>query len=292
MWVGKKSPGWCTAVTLETWRSFPWWGESPWTTSTTTSTPNSTRAVFPSPGKTRYTVASEWRNVTTFKWKACQPGPASPSSPSSVAHRDGMLQGTECLWPRGDPNSWPGRVSASREPQTQPAAPNLPQTRMSSVECFLGQMHRARSRLSVSLFPSRQHPTEPQDESRDSLISSDTYTSNTLWERWHRTNCFRYSRPISIQMHTWRLLRTNSHCFVFLWQIQFRKLWQQHLFSLFNKVRHYLVILYSYVAADINEIARHQTPNVRTQSELIHWQCERYGIRYAGTSVAPSQIQI
>lgn len=48
------SPGTCTAATCWTSMSFPRWEESLWTRMTKTSTPNSTQAAFPSPGKTRY----------------------------------------------------------------------------------------------------------------------------------------------------------------------------------------------------------------------------------------------
>lgn len=48
------SPGTCTAATCWTSMSFPHWEESLWTRRTKTSTPNSTQAAFPSPGKTRY----------------------------------------------------------------------------------------------------------------------------------------------------------------------------------------------------------------------------------------------
>lgn len=48
------SPGSCTATMCWTSMSFPRWEESLWTRRTKTSTPNSTQAAFPSPGKMRY----------------------------------------------------------------------------------------------------------------------------------------------------------------------------------------------------------------------------------------------
>lgn len=98
-----------------------------------TSTPNSTQAAFPSPGKMRYFpfwVASD--NVSKQK---LQTSPSS-SSFSSEVDRDGMFQGAECFWPRGISTSRPRLVPDPRKPQTQPAGPNLPQTCKSTVYCF------------------------------------------------------------------------------------------------------------------------------------------------------------
>lgn len=59
---------------------------------------------------------------------------SSESSESlSAGDRYRMFQGAEHFWPGGISISRSGLVADPREPQTQPAAPNLPQTRKHTV---------------------------------------------------------------------------------------------------------------------------------------------------------------
>lgn len=60
----------------------------------------------------------------------------SPSSFSSVVDRDGMFQGAECFWSCGISTSRPRLVPNPRDPETQPAGPNLTQKCKSTVYCF------------------------------------------------------------------------------------------------------------------------------------------------------------
>lgn len=99
---------------------------------------------------------------------------------SLVANRDGVFQRIERFWPRGEPNSRPGHISASSEPQTQPAAPNLPQTRKNSAKYFLSQIHRASLELSVSVSspPAWDGPTG--GEQRGLSVVRDLHEQHSL----------------------------------------------------------------------------------------------------------------
>lgn len=76
----------------------------------------------------------------------------SPPTSSSQADRDRMFWGAERFWPRRNPTSRPRLVSDPWEPHTQPATPNLPQTRKNTLCTFLNVSVQFAWRPSVSFL--------------------------------------------------------------------------------------------------------------------------------------------
>lgn len=136
--------------------------------------------------------------------KSRKPRPLPPSPCSSAVDRDWLFRGAECFWPWGIAIARPRLVPGPGEPQTQSAAPNLPQTRKSKVCCSACVCSSCISNSSLSFL--RQHPPDTSDESKQSLVSNDAYMksgllSNTLWGRLQLTDCFKDTEihPTSVQ---------------------------------------------------------------------------------------------
>ena len=148
------SPDWCIAATCRTSKSFPQWRESLWTRRTTTSTPSSSQAAFPSPGRMRCAhvrVTLSYQSGTNLQ--------TSPSSSSFIDDRDGMFQGTEYFRTRGISISRPRLVPGPRQPQTQPAGPDLPQTCKNTFFCDFST-HNHYSGRSTDSTQSEKSPSE------------------------------------------------------------------------------------------------------------------------------------
>lgn len=143
-------------------------------------------------GSVPITWQNEVRSYQSYVASSVQTGSANPS-PRSSGDRDGVFQGAEYFWTWGISVSRPGLVPDARQPQTQPAGPDLPQTCKNTV-CCLCVWGGSEWRLNISLL--RQHPADAADESRQSLVSNETYmksglVSTALWGRPAHTDALK-----------------------------------------------------------------------------------------------------